>query len=53
MTPQVLPVLVAMAGKGVLTGVEVNERVQKLTVKTQLLFRWLQQAAQWPASHLC
>lgn len=31
-----------LAEKGILTGVEVKERVQKLTTETQLQFRWLQ-----------
>ena len=31
-----------LAEKGILTGVEVKERVQKLTTETQLEFRWLQ-----------
>lgn len=31
-----------LAEKGILTGVEVKERVQKLTAETQLQFRWLQ-----------
>ena len=31
-----------LAEKGILTGVEVKERVKKLTAETQLQFRWLQ-----------
>jgi hypothetical protein len=31
-----------LAEKGILTGVEVKERVQKLKAETQLQFRWLQ-----------
>jgi hypothetical protein len=31
-----------LAEKGILTGVEVKERVQKLAKETQLQFRWLQ-----------
>ena len=31
-----------LAEKGILTGVEVKERVAKLTAETQLQFRWLQ-----------
>jgi hypothetical protein len=31
-----------LAEKGILTGVEVKERVQKLKRETQLQFRWLQ-----------
>lgn len=31
-----------LAEKGILTGVEVKERVQKLAAETQLQFRWLQ-----------
>lgn len=31
-----------LAEKGILTGMEVKERVQKLKQETQLQFRWLQ-----------
>jgi hypothetical protein len=31
-----------LAEKGILTGVEVKERVQKLKAETRLTFRWLQ-----------
>ena len=31
-----------LAEKGILTGVEVKERAQKLAAETQLQFRWLQ-----------
>lgn len=31
-----------LAEKGILTGVEVKERVQKLATETPLQFRWLQ-----------
>ncbi len=31
-----------LAEKGILTGVEVKERIQKLKAETHLQFRWLQ-----------
>jgi len=31
-----------LAEKGILTGMEVKDRVQKLTAETELQFRWLQ-----------